>query len=473
MAPASDANSAAQDPAALPPLPLPAGITSRFVDTHPFGLKFHVLEAIPEGLTPSSPDPSPPLILLIHGFPNLAYDWRFVMPGLARAGYYAVAFDMRGFGRTHATAGVSADGSPASVSSSLSFTPLAMVRDVVALVHALGYRAVHTLVGHDLGAFAAGMCALARSDMVRSLVLMAHPFRGPPGAPFATAVSASLLPAVLAPALTTTAAAAAAADRFDRLRDPDVHASLRRLDPPRQHYKWYNGSAGAADEWSYPQGEALKTFLRGYFHLKSADWAGNAPRPLGSWTAPSLAEMPHYYIMRAGVSMRDNVARDMADLEQEEEEEGKGDGATLAARLAATPWLPDAELDVYLGEWARTTFADALRWYAALTNNNTTTAAAAAGGGGGGGEAREAGEAAQLSGMLASRRIAVPTRYVSGVKDWGTYQDPGALEAMEEGESVEPGMYRGTVLLEGAGHWVNMERPDECVREILDVASMV
>jgi hypothetical protein len=37
--------------------------------------------------------PDRPLVLLLHGFPNLAYSWRKVMPALANAGYYAVAPD--------------------------------------------------------------------------------------------------------------------------------------------------------------------------------------------------------------------------------------------------------------------------------------------------------------------------------------------------------------------------------------------
>jgi len=459
------------DPTALPPLPLPAGITSRFVDTRPFGLRYHVLEAIPAASSSSSasesePAPRPPLVLLLHGFPNLAYDWRFVMPGLARAGYYAVAFDLRGFGRTHDGGGAVSGASGSSGSSGAAaaqqqqkqqllprdgsfsadgFTPLAMVRDVVALVHALGYSSVHTLVGHDLGAFAAAVCALARRDLIQSLVLMAHPFRGAPKAPFGTAASASLP----APDIPPT-------NRFDTLRDPDVHTSLQALDPPRQHYKWYNGAPGAAAEWSYPQdGPPLREFLRGYFHLKSGacrDGGGGKPRPLGAWTAECLAVMPHYYIMRAGVSMRENVALDMA-AEREAAGAANDEDKEKAKNWPPAPeWLTERDLDVYTAEWSRTTFADALRWYASLTGNPAATAELRA---------------------LASGRIAVPTRYVSGAKDWGTYQDPGALEAMEEGESVERGCYTGTVLLEGAGHWVNMERPGACVREILHVAAMV
>ena len=41
-----------------------------------------------------------PLLLLLHGFPELAYSWRKVMPALADAGYHVVAPDQRGYGRT-------------------------------------------------------------------------------------------------------------------------------------------------------------------------------------------------------------------------------------------------------------------------------------------------------------------------------------------------------------------------------------
>src|SRR4030095_9582885 len=41
-----------------------------------------------------------PAVLLLHGFPELAYSWRKVMPALAAAGYHAIAPDQRGYGRT-------------------------------------------------------------------------------------------------------------------------------------------------------------------------------------------------------------------------------------------------------------------------------------------------------------------------------------------------------------------------------------
>ncbi|CAH0051739.1 unnamed protein product [Clonostachys solani] len=406
------------NPADLPPLTLPEGIKSRFVDTSPIGPKFHVLESIPTNPVTGA---FTPLILLIHGFPNLAYDWIHVMPSLAKAGYYVVAFDQRGFGRTHR-----ADLKPFPEES---FRPLTLARDVTALVHALGYESVHTLVGHDLGAATASIFTLTRSDVVKSLVLLDHPFGGPPALPFGNQKASGVkLPPYSLSKDTSI------------VKDPDIHSSLLKFNPPRQLYKWYNTSPAAADEWSFPAGEPLHEFLRGYFHLKSADHRGNQPRRLKSWTADELAVMPHYYTMRAGHSMRENVALDMAK-----------EPSAIRDNLPKTPWLPDEELAVYTAEWSRTSFKDALRWYKVFTDPDL----------------------AQELTVFAGKRLAVPTKHVGGAKDWGNYQVPGALEAMENEKSVEAGLYKGTVIVEGAGHWVNLEKPDDCVREILSLANSV
>jgi hypothetical protein len=71
---------------------LPGGVRARLIP-NVNGLTVNILEAGFE-------TPGRPMVLLLHGFPNLAYSWRKVMPALAAAGYYAVAPDCRGFGRT-------------------------------------------------------------------------------------------------------------------------------------------------------------------------------------------------------------------------------------------------------------------------------------------------------------------------------------------------------------------------------------
>src|ERR1700693_1561803 len=74
----------------LPETPLPPTIPSRYVDDIN-GLCMHVLEAGFE-------TKGRPCVLLLHGFPELAFSWRKVMPALAAAGYHVIAPDQRGYG---------------------------------------------------------------------------------------------------------------------------------------------------------------------------------------------------------------------------------------------------------------------------------------------------------------------------------------------------------------------------------------
>src|SRR5258708_40234782 len=120
-----------------------------------------------------------PLVLMLHGFPNLAYSWRKVMPALAAAGYYAVAPDCRGFGRTSGWDD-SWDADP------LPFLAVNMLRDQIALVSALGYRSTAMMVGHDQGSLMAGLGALIRPDMFPPPTLIGGRFRGPPSFPLHT-----------------------------------------------------------------------------------------------------------------------------------------------------------------------------------------------------------------------------------------------------------------------------------------------
>jgi len=78
----------------LAPLPLPDGVRSRQINIST-GLNVHVLEA---GHTTAGV--AKPLVLLIHGFPELAFSWRHQLVALAQAGFHVVAPDLRGCGRT-------------------------------------------------------------------------------------------------------------------------------------------------------------------------------------------------------------------------------------------------------------------------------------------------------------------------------------------------------------------------------------
>ena len=318
------------------------------------------------------------------------------MPLLASAGYYVVAFDQRGFGRTS---------SPSAPMDASDFRPLNLIRDVIILVHALGYTKVKCLVGHDVGAVTASLCALARPDFFSSLVLMSHPFKGPPKLPFNTANGASPPP-----------------------KPVDMEAQLAQLDRPRRHYKWYYCTEPADSEMANPK-SGLHEFLRGYFHLKSADWAGNDPHPLKGWEAAELAKMPRYYIMDKADTMREAIARDMKAEDPHE------------VHRKSKRWLSDEELSVYVQEYARTGFQGGLNWYRMLTQPKIVSDVD----------------------MFASEKIQMPCLFVSGKKDWGSFQEPGAVDSM-------PNVcldFRGAKYVEGAGHWLPQEQPEEAVRHIL------
>ena len=296
---------------------LPRGIRTRFVDNIN-GLRMHVLEAGFE-------QKGRPCLLLLHGFPELAYSWRKVMLPLAAAGYHVVAPDQRGYGRTTGwTADYDGDLAP--------FRVLNLVRDTLGLVSALGYAHVAGVVGHDFGSPVAAWCALVRPDVFRSVALMSAPFAGPPSIPFATADAPP-------PSASTPKPARS------------IHDDLAALQTPRKHYHWYYSTRPAnADMTDCPQG--VHAFLRAYYHHKSADWKANKPFRLQSWSAGELAKLPTYYVMELDKNMAETVAPHMPS----------------AAEIAACTWLPDAELAIYSEEYTRNGFQGGLQWYRTRTS---------------------------------------------------------------------------------------------------------
>ena len=371
----------------FPDIPLPSGIRSRFVDDIN-GLRMHVLEA---GFETSGR----PCVLLLHGFPELSFSWRKVMPDLAKAGYHVIAPDQRGYGRTTGW-DATYDGDLAS------FRLLNLVRDALGLVSAFGYRTVAAVVGHDFGSSVAAWCALVRPDVFRSVVLMSAPFAGPPPIPFNTANR----PPTPKP------------------EDP-VHRELAALPRPRKHYQWYYSTREAnADMHRAPQG--VHDFLRAYYHHKSADWKDNTPYPLQGWSARELAKLPTYYVMDLARNMAETVAQEMPSAEA----------------IAANTWLPDRELAFYSAEYARTGFQGGLQWYRCGTSGAF---------------------AAELE-TFSGRSIDVPSCFISGKQDWGTYQRPGVFETMQTTACTR---MLGCHLIDGAGHWVQQEQGAEVSRLLL------
>ena len=100
-----------------------------------------------------------PLVLLLHGFPEISRSWRHQLPALAAAGYRAVAPDLRGYGATDARG---------------PYDLRTLARDVDGLIGALGRdRAV--VVGHDWGGVIAWAAAHRHRERVERLVIMNAP----------------------------------------------------------------------------------------------------------------------------------------------------------------------------------------------------------------------------------------------------------------------------------------------------------
>ena len=372
---------------------LPAGIRSRYVDNNN-GLRMHILEAGFE-------EQGRPCVVLLHGFPELAYSWRNQLLPLARTGLHVIAPDLRGYGRS----------APRPVAFNDDLQPYVLlnrVSDVIGLIRALGYEKVECVVGHDWGAPTAAWCALVRPDIFRSVVFMSTPFDGPPELPLGTADHPS-----------------------PRVPKIDLDQDLAALPRPRKYYRSYLATRAANEDlWHAPQG--VHDLLRAWFYFKSADWPGNKPFPLQSWTASELAKMPEYYVM----DLHKTVAQTMAEH------------MPSKAQIAACTWMTESDVQVYSTEYVRTGFQGAINSYRLLTSS------------------RYEWELDSFSG----RTIDVPSCYIAGASEWGVYQSPGAFETMQKSACTR---LLGVHLVRGAGHSVAEEQPNEVNRLLIEFLQQV
>ena len=268
----------------------------------------HVLDSDPDNT-------SKPCLLLLHGFPELAFSWRKIFPYLVNSGYRVIAPDQRGFGLTKG-------GNPDFNIELDSYRYLNLVQDIVGLLTSLRIEKLQSIVGHDFGSYVAAYCSLIRPDLFKSVILMSMPFAGPP---------------ILS---SEDMAGGCTLEKLNR--------QLSFLQKPRKHYQLYfSESETNKDLMNCPQG--LHKFLRAYFHFKSADYLGNNPHPLTSWNADEMAKLPTYYIMEKHMGMPETVAQEMPNEET----------------IAKCVWLTEEELRVYSDAFKSTGFQGGLNWYRA------------------------------------------------------------------------------------------------------------
>jgi pimeloyl-ACP methyl ester carboxylesterase len=284
-----------------------------------------------------------PLVLLCHGWPEIAHSWRHQLPALAAAGYRAVAPDMRGYGGSDAPEAMEA------------YSLLHLVGDMVGLVAALGEREA-VVVGHDWGAAVAWTCALLRPDMFRAVAAMSVPHR--PRGP--------------TPPLAT-------------LRAAGLH----------NFYWLYFQPPGVAEaEFERDPAASLRRIL-------GAVGSGRPRNPDQVLTLP----------------------------------EGGGFLDLMPEQVARPAWLPEADLALMADTYRRTGFRGGLNYYRNIDRNWELLA--------------------PWQGAL----IRQPALFIAGQSD-PVIAGPMGRKALEALPQAVPGLRR-TMMIEGAGHWVQQERPDE------------
>lgn len=315
--------------------------TERFLDVN--GVRLRVYDAGP---------PDAPLVILAHGFPELAFSWRHQIPVLAGAGYRVLAPDQRGYGGSSRPDAVEA------------YDIAALTGDLVGLMDAVGAERA-AVVGHDWGAVVAWSTPLLHPDRVAAVAGLSVPPvprpRTPPTEAFRRIFSGHFFYILY-------------------FQQPGVADAEMAADPRRAMLRMLGGMRAPADE---------ATALR------------------------MLAPGPEGFIDR------------------------------LPEPDQLPDWLSPAELDHYAEEFGRTGFTGALNWYRNFDRNW------------------------RIMGTPAAETISVPALFVGGT------DDPVLnFTRIDRAGEVAKGPYR-QVMLDGAGHWIQQERPEDINAELLAFLSQV
>ena len=293
---------------------------------------------------------SGPLVLLCHGWPELAHSWRHQISALAEAGYRVVAPDMRGYGGSSVPHETSA------------YSISELVGDMVALVAALGEPRA-CIVGHDWGANVAWSAALMRPDLFVAVAALSVPHR--PRNP-------------TAPPL----------------------ALLRAAGLENFYWFYFNREGVAEAEFERDISSALRRVLCG--------GSGDTPEHGGmALTVP------------AGGGFLDHIT----------------DPPVLP------DWLSAADIEVYAASLRRNGWRGPFSWYRNIDRNWVVLA------------------------PFQGAKVTPPALFITGARDPVIATPMGRAALQSLGASV-PNL-RDTVLIPGAGHWIQQERPAEVTGALL------
>ena len=284
-----------------------------------------------------------PVVLCVHGWPELWYSYRHQLKHFAARGYRVAAMNVRGYGANSAPEEISA------------YTLEALSDDVAAVITALSNEPI-ILVGHDWGAPIAYHTALRFEDRVRAIAGLSVPYRAPTG-----------------------------------LSGLDL---WRTIYPDQFFYQLYFETPGVFEAaFDRDRQTALRQI---YFAL-----SGEAP--LDHW----IRYQP----------------KDAALLD------------TLVAPEPFPSWMRDEDWSIYDAAFAQSGMIGPANRYRAQTLD------------------------ASALPELIGKKLSQPSCFIGGTRDAVRHFLPGA--DLYEDAGVDCLDYRGTTLIEGAGHWVQQEAPHE------------
>ena len=165
-----------------------------------------------------------------------------------------------------------------------------------------------------------------------------------------------------------------------------------------------------------------QVFGDSFFYILYFQEPGVADADLGSDPAETMTRM------LGGVRVQSDAPVDLADYAAND---GRGFVDRLPDVKELPDWLSQAELDHYIEVFTRTGFTGGINWYRNMDRNWETTP--------------------QLDGV----HVTMPSAFITGSLDPVNIMTPAGVM---DGHVLD---HRGNTIVDGAGHWVQQEAPDE------------